>query len=342
MKTFIPKAYKSTLDLWETEHAIKLLKDTFQLEMSSMLKLRRITAPIIVKGGEGINDNLSGVEQPVHFENKYINSERIEIVQSLAKWKRYALYRHNIQVGMGIYTDMNAIRACEEPDNLHSLYVDQWDWEKVIDSTSLDLLYSTVKEIYSVIRGTQFLLSEQYPQLQLFLPENIKFIHSEELLKKYPNSTPSEREDKITEKYGAVFLRGIGGKLSDGSIHDDRAADYDDWSSKTPDGLFGLNGDILIWNPILKKAFEISSMGIRVSPDSLKRQLKIKGEEAKESLYFHKLLLDGKLPQTIGGGIGQSRLCMLLLQKCHIGEVQSSIWDDNTLNLCREKNVFLM
>lgn len=341
---FLPEDYTSRLDVWQTEQAIKFIKDTFQLALAAELKLRRITAPIAVPSGKGLNDNLSGTEMPVSFEARVLGGRKAEIVQSLAKWKRYALWRHHIRPGMGIYTDMNALRPDESIDNIHSVYVDQWDWEKVITpgERTPERLRLCVERIYAALKRTEFLLSEQFPVLQPFLPEHIHFIHAEELRSRYPQLSPKERETEIAREYGAVFIRGIGGTLDDGSIHDDRSPDYDDWSTIAEDGKTGLNGDIIVWNPVLQSAFEISSMGIRVDREALLRQLKIRKAEDRGKLYFHSLLLNGQLPQTMGGGIGQSRLCMLLLQKCHIGEVQAGIWPDEIIRECDEAGVFLM
>lgn len=340
---FLPEDYVSLLDIWQTEHAIKFIKDTFQLALAAELQLRRITAPIVVRSGTGLNDNLNGTELPVSFPVKILDGGNAEVVQSLAKWKRYTLWRHHIKPGMGIYTDMNALRPEEDISNIHSVYVDQWDWEKVItpEDRTVERLYTCVRRIYAALKRTEFLLSEQFPVLKPFLPEQLFFIHAEELRKLYPTKTPKEREQAITEKYGAVFIRGIGGVLGDGKSHDGRSPDYDDWSTVTDDGLEGLNGDIILWNPVLKSAFEISSMGIRVDKEILEQQLKIRGEEERKKLYFHSLLLDGKLPQTMGGGIGQSRLCMLLLHKCHIGEVQAGLWPESVLDECEKAGVFL-
>ena len=344
-KLFIPQGYVSKLDVWQTERAIKFIKDTFQQQLSAQLRLRRVTAPLVVEANKGLNDNLSGVEAPVSFAvNDLGEGKKVEIVQSLAKWKRYTLWRHHIEAGKGIYTDMNALRPCEELDNIHSIYVDQWDWEKVMleSERTVEYLYNTVECIYTALKHTEYLLSEQYPVFVPFLPKKIHFMHSEELLHEYPGLSPKEREYAACKKYGAVFLRGIGGKLSDGTIHDTRSSDYDDWSTLTSDGLAGLNGDILIYNPVLDSAFEISSMGIRVNPESLARQLEMSGNTERSKLMFHSLLLGGKLPQTIGGGIGQSRLCMLLMGKCHIGEVQSGVWDDATREACSRAGVYLL
>ncbi len=339
----LPPGYTSPLDVWQTEHAIKFIKDTFQLALAAELKLRRVTAPIIVPSGKGLNDNLSGSEQPVSFKARVLDGQKAEIVQSLAKWKRYALWRHHIQPGMGIYTDMNALRPDETIDNIHSVYVDQWDWEKVItpEERTPERLKVCVERIYAALKRTEFLLSEQFPVLKPFLPEQIYYIHAEELRQLYPGLSPKERETAIAKQYGAVFIRGIGGALDDGSIHDDRSPDYDDWSTVAQDGLMGLNGDIVVWNPVLQSAFEISSMGIRVDREALLRQLKMKNAEERKELYFHSLLLDNKLPQTMGGGIGQSRLCMLLLQKCHIGEVQAGLWPEEVHQACEQAGIFL-
>lgn len=339
----LPQGYTSKLDVWQTEHAIKFIKDTFQLALAAELKLRRITAPIAVPSGKGLNDNLSGTELPVSFEARVLGGKRAEIVQSLAKWKRYALWRHHILPGMGIYTDMNALRPDESIDNIHSVYVDQWDWEKVItpEERTPERLKICVERIYVALKRTEFLLSEQFPVLQPFLPDRIYFVHAEELRQRYPELSPKERETAVAKKYGAVFIRGIGGTLGDGSIHDDRSPDYDDWSTQAEDGFTGLNGDIIVWNPVLQSAFEISSMGIRVDREALLRQLEIRQAEDRKKLYFHSLLLEGQLPQTMGGGIGQSRLCMLLLQKCHIGEVQAGLWPEEVKEACDKAGVFL-
>lgn len=339
---FLPQDYCSLLDVWQTEHAIKFVKDTFQLALAAELKLRRITAPLAVPSGKGLNDNLSGSEAPVSFQARMLGGEKAEIVQSLAKWKRYALWRHHISPGLGIYTDMNALRPDETVSNIHSVYVDQWDWEKVItpEERTLERLYTCVRRIYAALKRTEFLLSEQFPVLSPFLPEQITFIHAEELRRRYPEATPKQREQAVTKEYGAVFIYGIGGVLGDGTIHDDRSPDYDDWST-LENGLPGLNGDILVWNPVLQSAFEISSMGIRVNPEALERQLEIRGCEERKKLFFHSLLLEGSLPQTMGGGIGQSRLCMLLLQKCHIGEVQAGLWPEEVRQDCEKAGVFL-
>ena len=305
------------------EPAIKLVKDTFQFNLSSALHLRRVTAPLFVQSGQGINDDLSGTEQCVSFPVPALGIN-CEIVHSLAKWKRLKLWKANIQPGYGIYTDMNAIRAFETPDEIHSIYVDQWDWEKVITpgQRTLDTLRDTVEKIYGALLNTEYLVCEHNPELKPFLPEKIHFITSEELLRLYPALTPKERENKICREYGAVFIIGIGGKLSDGTVHDLRAADYDDWT---------LNGDILVWYPVLGQAMELSSMGIRVDAKALHEQLQAAGRTQWETLLYHSLVLNGTLPLTIGGGIGQSRLCMTLLHRRHIGEVQVSVWSQKDI-----------
>jgi aspartate--ammonia ligase len=341
---FQAKNYKSILDLKQTELAIKLVKDTFQDNLSSELRLRRVTAPLFVLKGTGINDDLNGVERKVTFPIKDMGDSEAEVVNSLAKWKRMALADYGIGMGYGIYTDMNAIMPDEELDNLHSLYVDQWDWERVIskEERNLDFLKYIVIKIYEVIKRTEFVIFENYPQLKPVLPAEIKFIHAEELRKLYPDYSPKERENEFAKKHGAVFVIGIGGKLGDGEKHDGRAPDYDDWSSLNSDGYSGINGDILLWHPVLEIAFEISSMGIRVDKESLIRQLEITGQTARKSLLFHKRLLNDELPLSIGGGIGQSRLCMYFLRKAHIGEIQSGIWPADMIKECKHQGIFLI
>lgn len=343
-KLIKPEGYKALLDMKRTEQGIKLIKDFFQENLSTELRLSRVTAPLFVLKGLGINDDLNGVERPVTFHIKDLAEAEAEVVHSLAKWKRLTLAEYGIELGYGVYTDMNAIRADEELDNLHSLYVDQWDWEAVItaEQRNVDFLKNVVERIYSAIRRTEYLTCETYPELKPFLPEKIHFIHSEDLLEMYPDLSPKEREDEICRKYGAVFLIGIGGKLSNGEKHDGRAPDYDDWSTPTDDRRAGLNGDILIWYPLLGRSFELSSMGIRVDKEALLRQLALEGKEDRTQLYFHRQLLDGKLPLSIGGGIGQSRLCMLLLHKAHIGEIQASIWPEDMRRECREAGMPLI
>ena len=337
-KLIQPEHYHALLDMNKTEQGIKLIKDFFQQNLSTELRLRRVTAPLFVMQGLGINDDLNGVERPVTFPIKDLGDKKAEVVHSLAKWKRLTLAEYRVSPGYGVYTDMNAIRADEELDNLHSLYVDQWDWEAVITPEQRSLLFLTniVERIYAAIRRTEYLVCETYDQIRPFLPEQIHFIHSEDLLQMYPNLSPKEREDAICKKYGAVFIIGIGQKLSNGEKHDGRAPDYDDWSTIAENGKTGLNGDILIWYPVLQRSFELSSMGIRVDKEALLRQLKIEGEEEREQLYFHRRLLNDELPLSIGGGIGQSRLCMVLLHKAHIGEIQASIWPDDMRKKCAE------
>jgi aspartate--ammonia ligase len=333
-----PVDYQRLLDMRQTEQGIKLIKEFFQQNLSTELRLRRVTAPLFVLQGLGINDDLNGVERAVTFPIKDLGDARAEVVHSLAKWKRLTLAEYEVEPGYGIYTDMNAIRADEELDNLHSLYVDQWDWEAVIrrEDRTLAFLKNIVARIYAAIRRTEYLVCESYPQIKPFLPETIHFVHAEELLQMYPDKTPKEREDAICKKYGAVFVIGIGGKLANGEKHDGRAPDYDDWSTVAEDGRKGLNGDILIWYPVLGRSFELSSMGIRVDKESLLRQLEIEGQQQREKLYFHQQLLNDKLPLSIGGGIGQSRLCMVLLHKAHIGEIQASIWPDEMRKECKD------
>ena len=340
----LTKEYKPLLDLKQTELAIKQIKEVFQLNLSSTLRLRRVTAPLFVLQGTGLNDDLNGYENAVSFPIQDMNGAVAEVVHSLAKWKRVTLAEYEIAQGYGIYTDMNAIRAHEELDNLHSLYVDQWDWERVIskEERTVAFLRSIVEDIYSALRHTEFTISEYYPQIKPSLPEKIFFIHSEELRRLYPTLTAKEREEEITRKHGAVFIIGIGGKLGDGEPHDNRAPDYDDYSTPNEDGFFGLNGDMLIWSSVIGKSVELSSMGIRVDEKALLHQLEISGKEERKELYFHRRMLQGTLPLSIGGGIGQSRLCMLLLKKAHIGEIQASIWPDEMRKQCEEMNIPLI
>lgn len=337
-KLIKPEHYHALLDMNKTEQGIKLIKDFFQQNLSTELRLHRVTAPLFVLQGLGINDDLNGVERPVTFPIKDLSDKKAEVVHSLAKWKRLTLAEYHIEPGYGIYTDMNAIRADEELDNLHSLYVDQWDWEAVMtrEQRSLAFLKDVVERIYAAILRTEYLVCETYEQLRPFLPEQIHFIHSEDLLTMYPDLSPKEREDAICKKYGAVFVIGIGGKLANDEKHDGRAPDYDDWTTVAENGKAGLNGDILIWYPVLQRSFELSSMGIRVDKEALLRQLKLEGKEDREQLYFHRRLLAGELPLSIGGGIGQSRLCMVLLHKAHIGEIQASIWPDDMRCECAQ------
>ncbi|MBR2242253.1 MAG: aspartate--ammonia ligase [Prevotella sp.] len=343
-KIMKPIDYESVLDMRQTEQGIKLIKEFFQQNLSTELRLRRVTAPLFVLQGLGINDDLNGVERPVTFPIKDLGDAKAEVVHSLAKWKRLTLAEYHVEPGYGVYTDMNAIRADEELDNLHSLYVDQWDWEAVItrDQRNLDFLKNIVRRIYAAILRTEFLVCERYCKLNPFLPQEIHFIHSEDLLAMYPDKSVKEREDLIAKKYGAVFIIGIGGKLANGEPHDGRAPDYDDWTTDCGDGKKGLNGDILIWYPVLGRAVELSSMGIRVDQESLTRQLEITGKQDRAKLYFHQKLLNGELPLSVGGGIGQSRLCMVLLQKAHLGEIQASIWPDEMRKECHELGMTLI
>ncbi len=341
---YIPKDYRPLLDLRETEMGIHYIKDFFQQNLSAELRLRRVTAPLFVLKGTGLNDDLNGVERAVTFPIKDLSDQKAEVVHSLAKWKRMILADYGIEEGYGIYTDMNAIRSDEELDNIHSLYVDQWDWEMVMNPAKRDVefLKSVVRRIYGAMRRTEYIVCEHYPQIRPQLPEEIHFEWAEDLADKYPNLTPKEREDKIVREYGAVFLMGIGGALKNGEPHDGRAPDYDDWSTVSPDGHKGLNGDILVWNDVLGHSFELSSMGIRVDKEALLRQLDIRGAQDRKELYFHKRLLAGELPQSIGGGIGQSRLCMFYLRKAHIGEIQASIWPDKMREDCLKGGIPLI
>ncbi|MBN1855288.1 MAG: aspartate--ammonia ligase [Pirellulales bacterium] len=340
----LPRNYQPRLGTRDVEVAIKDIKDFFECQLAEALKLCRVSAPMFVRSGTGINDDLNGVEAPLGFVVKSAQNAPVEVVQSLAKWKRLALQQYGFQVGEGLYTDMNAIRPDEELDNLHSIYVDQWDWEKIIlpEARNVNTLQETVRSIYGTICRTEFHIASQHPNIRPILPEEITFISSEELCQRYPKLSPREREDRICAEHRAVFVIGIGGQLPDGGIHDGRAPDYDDWTTPRPDGGKGLNGDILLWNPVLERAFEISSMGIRVDAIALKRQLAIRHCEERASLYFHRKLLRGELPQTMGGGIGQSRLCMFFLRAAHIGEVSVGIWPDDMLRECRKANITLL
>ena len=339
-----PDGYKPILDLKQTELAIKQIKEFFQQNLSTELRLRRVTAPLFVLQGLGINDDLNGVERAVTFPIKDLGDARAEVVHSLAKWKRLTLAEYNIPQGYGIYTDMNAIRADEELGNLHSLYVDQWDWERVIgeENRNVEFLKKIVERIYAAMLRTEYMVYEMYPELKPSLAEEIHFIHAEELMQMYPDLTPKEREHAIAKKYGAVFIIGIGGKLTSGEPHDNRAPDYDDWSTPNSDGYYGLNGDIIVWNELLGRSFELSSMGIRVNKEVMQQQLQLTGKQDREQLYFHQRILNDTLPLCIGGGIGQSRLCMLFLKKAHIGEIQSSIWPEEMRTECREANIPLI
>lgn len=317
-------------EMLKTENAITLVKEIFSRELSKQLNLDRVSSPLIVLDGTGINDDLNGIERPVSFPIKALDEKKGVVVHSLAKWKRLRLKELEIESGKGILTDMRALRPDEDFTPLHSIYVDQWDWEKRIEVTERNLSYlkRTVIEIYEALKVTEKEVQYQYPDIKAVLPDSIEFIHSEELLQRYPLLTPKQRETEIAKEFGAVFIIGIGGNLSDGIPHDGRAADYDDWSTQNESGFYGLNGDILLWHPVLKCAFEVSSMGIRVDKYALLKQLKEKGCQEREKFLFHSMLLSGNLPESIGGGIGQSRVCMFMLKKKHIGEVQVSIWSN--------------
>ena len=332
----IPQGYTPLLNIYETQKAIGLLHRLFEDRLSGALRLHRVSAPLFVAKSSGLNDDLNGVERPVAFDIRGVSDTAV-VVHSLAKWKRLALKRYQFHPGEGLYCDMNAIRRDEELDNLHSVYVDQWDWEKIItaEDRNLDYLKNTVRAIVGALRDTQAFLRSVFPQLSVLpeLPGEVTFVTSQELEDLYPDFTAKERENAFVREHPVSFLIGIGGKLRSGKPHDGRAPDYDDWN---------LNGDILLWNPVLQKAFEVSSMGIRVSPEVLDQQLTTAGCDERRSLTFHKLLLEGKLPLTIGGGIGQSRLCMLLIGTCHIGEVQVSLWDADTMKTCEDAGITLL
>lgn len=340
----IDKNYTPQLSLRETEKAIKFTKDFFQDTLAEKLNLQRVSAPLFVRKGSGINDDLNGIERKATFEIK-VDGTIAEVVFSLAKWKRMVLADYGFEIGQGLYTDMNAIRPDEESlDNLHSIYVDQWDWERVITAKerNLDFLKSIVTDIYNSLKATEQAIHKKYDHLKPVLPENITFIHTEELLEMYPDITPSQRENEITRKYDAVFIIGIGGQLPDGKIHDGRAPDYDDWSTPTTDGKTGLNGDIFLWYPLLNRSVEISSMGIRVDKEALLRQLEIRNANDRKKYDWHQRLINGDLPLSIGGGIGQSRLCMFFLKKMHIGEVHASVWPQETIDACKKAGFNLL
>jgi len=330
----IPKGYKSNATLIETEIHIKKIKDFFEKSLSESLSLTRVSAPLFVDSQSGLNDNLNGVERPVVFD-LLATGENVEIVHSLAKWKRMSLHRYDFQVGDGLYTDMNAIRRDEELDNLHSVYVDQWDWEKVIkkEDRNEEYLKDVVRKIYKVFKKTQEFVDINLMKVENSLPKEIHFITTQDLEDQYPNLTAKEREDEICKEFGAVFIMKIGGVLKSGEKHDGRSPDYDDWN---------LNGDILFWYPLLDRAVELSSMGIRVDEEVLDYQLTVSGNDNRRSLDFHKRLLAGELPYTIGGGIGQSRICMFFLNKAHIGEVQATTWDEKNIKICKDNNISLL
>ena len=331
----IPKDYMPAIGHMESQRAIKKIKDYFQQELAYGLNLRRVSAPLFVIPESGLNDNLNETERRVQFSLLDMEEQTVEVVQSLAKWKRMALGKYEVEPGHGIYTDMNAIRRDEELDNLHSIYVDQWDWEKVItkEQRTTEYLHETVTTIYNAVKNLGDYVNRLYRDIQTELPNEIFFITSQELFDRYPDKTPKEREDLICKEYGAVFIEKIGGLLNNGDKHDGRSPDYDDWE---------LNGDIILWNEVLGRAFEISSMGILVDEETMARQLKIANAEDRKSHEFHKAVLHGELPYSIGGGIGQSRLCMFFLRKAHIGEVQVSVWPKDMIEECRKHNIFLL
>jgi len=343
-KLIKPYHYTPLLDIQQNELAIKMIKEFFQENLATGLRLHRTTGPLFVLRGMGINDDLNGVERAVSFPVKDLGDQKAEVVHSLAKWKRLTLAEQGIKPGFGIYTDMNAIRADEELDNLHSLYVDQWDWERVIlpEERNLAFLKKVVKRIYSALLRTEFTVCEQYSQIKPILKDNISFIHAEELRRMYPDKTPKEREQLIAKEKGSVFIIGIGGPLGDGIPHDLRAPDYDDYTTLGENGLPGLNGDLLVWHDVLGCAMELSSMGIRVDKTALLKQLKDSGKEERLQLYFHKKLMNDELPLSIGGGIGQSRLCMFFLRKAHVGEVQASLWPASMRKECSELGIRLI
>jgi len=331
-------------EIIRTEEGIRLVKDTFSRELAKELDLIPISSPLIVAHDSGLNDNLNGEERPVRFPLRMFNGQQAEVVQSLAKWKRLRLRELEIEPGRGILTDMRALRPDEETGPLHSVYVDQWDWEKHItpEERSLKTLRATVEKIYRVIRFTEQTVARRFPETEPFLPREITFIHAEELRRRYPDLSPGRRETKAARQYGALFIIGIGTELSDGSMHDGRAPDYDDWITENEEGTTGLNGDIILWNPVLERAFEVSSMGIRVDPGSLLKQLAVRGCMERKNLPFHRMLLEGKLPQSMGGGIGQSRMCMFMLRKRHIGEVHVGFWPPEMISEARSMGIIMM
>lgn len=334
-----------TLDArFHIEESLALIKSEFERQLSHALNLKKISAPMIVLKGTGVNDDLNGVERAVKFPVKGMQEQPAEVVQSLAKWKRLRLKEYQVAPGLGILTDMRALRPDEELTPIHSVFVDQWDWELAMpeDRRDPEYLKAVVRKIYSAILAVEKLVAESYPEQDQVLPEEITFLHSEDLLQKYPHLTPKQRENAAAREYGAIFLMGIGGELSNGEPHDGRAPDYDDWTTASEGEHSGLNGDIIVWNPVLEQAFELSSMGIRVDAESLKRQLSLSGQEERAQLYYHQQLLGGHLPQSIGGGIGQSRLCMFLLKKRHIGEVQVSLWPESLRAQYAEEGIHLL
>ncbi|MCG8570643.1 MAG: aspartate--ammonia ligase [Spirochaetes bacterium] len=333
------------MSILKTEEAIFYIKQNFQKNLADALRLYRVSSPIFLNRNTGMQDNLNGIEKPVSFAISALKQDGYEVVHSLAKWKRFALKKYGIDQGKGIYTDMNALRPDEEDlsTSLHSVYVDQWDWEKAIskEDRNLDFLKSTVRKIYNVLKLTEHDIEKTY-DIPAFLPEDVTFIHTEDLVKEYPDLTPKQREDKICEKYHAVFLIGIGGQLPNGEIHDGRAPDYDDWTTPTVGGKKGLNGDIILWHPVLEKAFEVSSMGIRVDPETMKKQLEIRDCNDRLELPWHQMLINHEFPLSIGGGIGQSRLCMYFLRKRHIGEVQVGAWPDAVVEESSKQGIQLL
>ncbi|MCO5231879.1 MAG: aspartate--ammonia ligase [Chitinophagales bacterium] len=339
----LPEAYQPRMDTLATSYAFQQLKNFLGINFETEMHLHWINAPLFVQKGTGVNDDLNGTECPVSFPIREVNNIQAEVVQSLAKWKRMALAKYNIPMHQGIYTDMHAIRPDERPDNLHSIFVDQWDWELKIsaEDRNIEFLKKIVKKLHFIFRRAEAFMHKQYG-IQPALPEKIHFIHSEELLQRYPHLSPPEREQAITKEYGAVFIIGIGGALSDGKQHDGRSPDYDDWSTPNSSGFSGLNGDYLLWHPVLNRAVEISSMGIRVDKESLIKQLEIKGENRRKDLLYHKMLLNNELPLTIGGGIGQSRAGMYFLRKVHVGEISVGLWPEEMIQLCKEHNINLL
>ncbi|HPU62661.1 MAG TPA: aspartate--ammonia ligase [Mobilitalea sp.] len=335
MKFFIPEGYKPQLNIKETEIAIKEIKDYFERELAKELNLTRVSAPLFVRANSGLNDNLNGVERPVAFDIKEQNEAVVEIVQSLAKWKRLALKRYGFAPGEGLYTDMNAIRRDEDTDNIHSIFVDQWDWEKIINKSDRneETLKQTVRLVYNALKNTEKYIAGKYDYTKEILPDEIYFIKSQELEDRYPDLTPKEREYNIAKEKGAVFIMQIGGNLASGKPHDGRSPDYDEWK---------LNGDIIVYYPVLDIALELSSMGVRVDEETLMEQLKVRNCMERAELPFHKALLNGELPYTIGGGIGQSRICMFYLRKAHIGEVQSSVWPDEVIEEAEKRGIPLL
>lgn len=344
LTTVIPQGYAPLLNLYDTQKAIGLLKRLFEDDLGGSLNLRRVSAPLFVEASTGLNDDLNGVERAVSFPVVDMDGATAEVVHSLAKWKRAKLAAYDIAPGFGLYTDMNAIRAFEELDNMHSLYVDQWDWEKTITPADRTVTYlkETVRKIYNAMLGVEAEIYERFPHITPVLPREITFIHSQQLLEEYPDFTPQQREREAARRFGAVFVIGIGAPLSDGRPHDRRAPDYDDWSTPNEDGFTGLNGDLIVWDPVLDTSMELSSMGIRVDAEAMRRQLEMCGCPERASLRFHSMLLGGELPLSIGGGIGQSRLCMFLLQKAHIGEVQASLWPESQIKACATAGITLI